>query len=1399
MFRLRMFVGLFACSLLLAFVSRPLFTAGHNRLGERKDSMIPESPSILNTEEKSAKVHQPRSDYGKLPIYFEPNLGQTDSQVKFIARGSGATTFLTATEAVFSFPIADFGLPNGKQSIKPVGDADPASSDQHPLDLTPWNVAFGRSDSGFGPTSQTPLGSPHSAIANRQSAISMKLVGANPNARIEGLDRLPGISNYFIGNDPANWRTNIPHYAKVRYRDIYPGIDLVYYGKGQSLEFDLVAAPGANPDSIRMAFDGGESVRADSGGNLIIQTATGEMHLHRPHIYQELGGTQKEVAGSFILRGETEIGFSLGAFDSTKSLTIDPVLSYSTYLGGSVLDIPSAIAVDSDGNAYVTGQTTSLNFPTTTGAFRTGHPGTICGSGAFAAPCEQVFISKINADGTALLYSTYLGGTTQAPNSRGGDVAYDVAVDGAAAAYVTGATESADFPTLNALQPNNNGFRDGFLTKLNSMGSGLIFSTYLGGSNSEVGTALAVDSSRNSYVAVIHNASVGLPTSPTSHSVFGDSTGTLILKVNPTGSNLLYSAIVGSTTAYAIAVDTAGAAYVAGHASETGFPTVNALQPSFGGSLSCAGSGAYSGDAFVAKIAPTGASLAYSTYLGGSCADSVFGIAVDASGNAYVAGGTVSSNFPTTPGAFRETETYFGEKRENHFAAKIANTGTSLIYSTYLPSRPRTGGYECDLAVDSAGQATIVGSTSNPDFPVTDAIQPHYAGRRDISVDSGEFEDFDAYVLKLNSSGTAAVYSTFLGGSHRDLGNAVALDSSGNAYVAGVTRSADFPTYRALQSTLLGELGAQYLIFPTDIFIAKLSASPSVTIGSTAAPFNAEGGNGSIAVSAPAGFTWAAESQADWITITSGSTGTGSSLVAYSVTPLPLNSSPRSGTLIVGGRVFRITQEADDLFVPALLSTPGLNNSFFTSELTLANHGSQTATLQFSYTAASDMGGGTGTATDSLPAGHQRIIPDAIAYLRSLGLLIPDSGSRLGTLRIRVSGVLTSEVGVSVRVTTTITANRSSAVGRVGLSYQAIRTSQAMTGVSFICGLRQNASDRSNVAVQNAGVGVDGDITLRLTVFSGDPGAPLQQALPDIRLAPGEFRQISGILQSESFSIPSGYVKVERISGNAPYYAYGIINDQANSDGSFVSPQRSEEFTLFLPAVVETSLYSSEVIVTNTSTVDKTLRFTYRASAVLAAYRLPIRAGQQIIIPDFISFLRQNGVQGIQETGLTYAGHLLVAPFMPSGKIELFQPFGVFTGVRVSTGGAGGRIGLFAPGMDLTRLSSEKLWLFGLQQNEENRSNLALVSPYPPTVFRIELFDGETGERVQTIENLEVGDEGWVQLNRVLSNYAAGVCQGYARVTSTRGDNPFVTYAVINDGSAPGERTGDGAFIASSP
>ncbi len=365
------------------------------------------------------EVTQPQAlqAYGKLPLSFEANQGQADPRAKFISRGSGYSLFLTGTEAVLALTRPG------------------VSRARHRLELA--STTAGQEE----------------RQATAPAVLRMKLLGANPAPHVSGLEELPGKSNYFIGNDPKKWRTNVANYAKVEYKEIYPGVDLVYHGNQRQLEHDFILAPGANPSGITMELKGADKLSIDSQGDLVLATGGGEVRLQKPVVYQEVDGARREIAGSYVLKGSHRVGFQLGAYDASRRLVIDPVLSYSTYLGGSGVDIGFGIAVDSSGNAYVTGVTVSTNFPTTTGAFRT----------TLGGGFSPAFVTKLNPTGSALVYSTYLGGS-------GGDLGVGIAVDSSGNAYVTGDTGSTNFPTTNPFQATNGGGADAFLAKINPKG-----------------------------------------------------------------------------------------------------------------------------------------------------------------------------------------------------------------------------------------------------------------------------------------------------------------------------------------------------------------------------------------------------------------------------------------------------------------------------------------------------------------------------------------------------------------------------------------------------------------------------------------------------------------------------------------------------------------------------------------------------------------------------------------------------------------------------------------------------------------------------------------------------------------------------------------------------------------
>ncbi|HET6962631.1 MAG TPA: kelch repeat-containing protein, partial [Terriglobia bacterium] len=504
------------------------------------------------------------------------------------------------------------------------------------------------------------------------------------------------------------------------------------------------------------------------------------------------------------------------------------------------------------------------------------------------------------------------------------------------------------------------------------------------------------------------------------------------------------------------------------------------------------------------------------------------------------------------------------------------------------------------------------------------------------------------------------------------------------------------------------------------------------------------------------------------------------------------NERLNTASLFNGGEI----ETGYSRFVPIVLSSVGAGGAFYTSELTLANRGAQPARLEFTYTAT--FGGGTGQASDTLEAGRQRVIPDAMLYLRQIGIPIPESGSRGGTLQVRVFGLSSpDEFAVVTRTTTRV------AGGRAGLVYSGIPLDSLLNGPAILAGLRQDARDRSNVALQNAGETSDGDIALRLTVYSGDSAAPFSQALPDIVVPPGGFYQIDKILHSNGLSLSNGYVRIERVRGTAPYYAYGVVNDNQNSDGSFIPPCPEDylagQTTLTLPVVIESNGFTTELVAINWSSEKRTLHCRYIADAITtpdssATFSIELNPREQLILPDFVQRLRISSVLGIGPTGPSFMGALFAE--VTGGDLS-----GVSLSARTSTAGeGGGRYGTSYGAVPNGTASTTTAWIYGLQQTTETRSNLALVNTGEidggADILRIEVYSGETGLIANSVD-ITVDARGWKQIGRILAQLASGISQGYARVTRISGNNPFIAYAVVNDGSQPGERTGDGAFVAS--
>ena len=505
------------------------------------------------------------------------------------------------------------------------------------------------------------------------------------------------------------------------------------------------------------------------------------------------------------------------------------------------------------------------------------------------------------------------------------------------------------------------------------------------------------------------------------------------------------------------------------------------------------------------------------------------------------------------------------------------------------------------------------------------------------------------------------------------------------------------------------------------------------------------------------------------------------------------NPEPGGGTST--SMTFTVTEAEPslDLFVPVVVSLSGTNGSSYTSELTLTNKTDSAVSLSLRYTATPS--NVTGQVSDVQLSPGQQIESDAIEYLRGLGLPIASSGNRVGTLRVRALGTSSpADVAVTVRTSSPVPE------GRAGLTYRAVPVAtDGLTGPSYLCGLRQNETDRTNVAVQHAGA--SGNITLRVSVFSGDATLSDPQLVSELALPPGGFKQFNSILHSEGLTLDQGYVKIERISGEAPYYAYAVINDQVNSDGSFVSPVRedwmAERSGLTLPVVVETGESHSEVIVSNWSTEDKTLTFEFVDSDIdggKLSFSMDIEAGSQQILGDFIDQIRQSGFEAQLPSDGSYAGPLMLT-VDGEGDAE-GNGDGIFLGARTMTPGGGGQYGFFYLAVPAGTEFSTGAWLYGLQQDSEDRTNLGLLTTSSvdsqANSYAIDLYDGSTGLMVQTLTR-DVPANQWAEVEMILQQ--AEISQGYAHVKRTAGANDFITYAVINDGGQPNERSDDGAFV----
>ena len=588
------------------------------------------------------------------------------------------------------------------------------------------------------------------ADADRAIALWVELSGANSSPRLDGEGRQEGVTHYLLGADTGRWVRSAPAYGRVRCRDVYPGIDLVFHGDHQALEFDFHIAPGADPARIRLRYRGASKLRLDSAGDLVAEAEGVELRWKRPKAWQEFDGSRREVPVSYSLGADHVVSFRLGTYAPDRPLIIDPVIRYSTYLGGGQFDAAFGVAADASGAAYVVGETWSVQFPAGSS------------NSAQARMSRDAFVAKLNAGGSALEYLVFLGGAQS-------DSARAVAVDSAGNAYVAGVTSSADFPTTaGAWRRTHGGLEDGFAVKLGP-GGNLIYSTFVGAGGSDFAVAIAADGAGCAYVAG-YTSSLSFPVTSGAYqsSYRGGYYDGFVVKLDAAGSAAVYATLLGGSRndiVLGIAVDGAGAVWVGGQTDSADFPVVSAAQTQLGGSS----------DGFVAKLSSAGGTLLVSTYLGGSASDAITAVALDGSGACYVAGWTASGNFPVSSGALQRT--YAGSF--DAVVVKLAAAGGSPVFATYL------GGSASDQAtavrVDGAGNVWVAGFTRSLNFPLRNA--------------SGAFRgEEDGFLSVLNAAGASLVYSDLLGGSGQDRVYGMALDGAANAWLTGFTLSSDFPT-----------------------------------------------------------------------------------------------------------------------------------------------------------------------------------------------------------------------------------------------------------------------------------------------------------------------------------------------------------------------------------------------------------------------------------------------------------------------------------------------------------------------------------------------------------------------------------------------------------------------------
>ena len=806
--------------------------------------------------------------------------------------------------------------------------------------------------------------------STQSAVLRTRLIGARTGITPIAEQPQAGYSNYMIGGDAAQWHSRVAHYGQVRYDGVYPGIDLIYHGQQRQLEYDFVVAPGAHPEEIRLAFSGARSAQLDADGNLVLALTSGEVVQHKPVVYQEIDGRRMPIHGSYQAPQQRdsgfEVGFDIGDYDRTHALVIDPVLGFATFMGGDDSDTALAVAADVAGNVYVAGYAGSGTFPSSSSAFDSSFNGG-----------DDAFVAKFNATGT-LAFITFLGGSSN-------DGARAIAVDTAGNIYVAGSATGVlapFFPTTSGAYDTTPGPpTDGFIAKLDPSGTNLLYSTLLGGNGNDSINAIGVTAAGTVYVTGNTSSNTGFPTTAGAydHTFHGGTYDGFVAHLDATGSTLVYSTLLGGAgldIPNGIAVDAAGNAYVGGLTGSNDFPTTAGAFGVQAGTNT---------RAFVTKLDPAGAALVYSGVMGGSGGTVVNALALDASGSAYIAGATSSSDFPTTSNAFDTTlNTEFGSHRDA-FVVKLSPNGSALAYSTYLGAAGEVE-YAWGIAVDAAGNAYVTGEPGSTSFPTTPlATGANCIGRNFLS--------------ELDAAGAALLYSTCFGSTNiHENGKAVALDGLGHAYIAGTAAANDFPvTPGAFQGTYGGGDSDAYVVQLTPVSSAP---SPGVIALSSASYTVAEGESLAITVNRSGGSAGAAS------VMLATANDTATSGADYTASNVPVNFADGD----TAAKVVNVPTTQDAAFEGAETFTVNLSAA---SGATLGSPASATATitdddvaappspgtLAFSATGYSvGESGGTVTITVNRTAGSAGTVTADYAAASNSATTVVDYTAAAGTL-----------------------------------------------------------------------------------------------------------------------------------------------------------------------------------------------------------------------------------------------------------------------------------------------------------------------------------------------------------------------------------------------------------------